>query len=424
MRSLPTLAVTASLGALSLALAPAASAAAADGPVHYLAEQLAAGGDRLTVEAGGQTYDDYGLTIDAVLGMTAAGTGGDAAAAATDYVVANSSAYIGYGEDVYSAATAKLLTFAIARGLDPRDVDGTDLVTTLRSLEQENGQFADKSEYGDYSNTLGQSFALIGLERAGINPSTASVDFLLDQQCEDGGFRLNFDDPGTTEDDACLSDPDATSLAVQALHTVGGRGPVVQSAADYLESRQDATGGVGGGATTEGINANSTGLAATAFRLAGRDDALGQALAYIDSVTFGCETPALVGGIAYNRADFDAAGADAQPSDLITRTTAQAVLGLTDETYASVSSQGQTAATPAVEECVTQEPTQDPTTEPTDDATTDEQPTEPERPAMVQTDGFVTGGASTATVLGAGGLAAVLAVSAVLLARRPARQRH
>lgn len=445
MRSVSTLALTASLGAVGLALAPAASAAAPDASVHYLADRLADGDDRLLVEAGGQSYADHGLTIDAVLGMSAAGTGGDAAAAATDWVVSASGAYIGSGDEAYAAATAKLLTFAGARGLDPRDVAGVDLVAQLRSLEQGNGQFADQSEYGDYSNTLGQSFALIGLERADVNPSTAAVDFLLAQQCDDGGFRLTFDKPDEPDDDACVSDPDATSTAVQALDVVGGHDASVQDAAEYLVGRQGADGGVAGGTTTEGVNANSAGLAAVAFRLAGRDDARARALQYLESLTFGCDTPALAGGIAYNRADFDAAtaqGADAQPDGTITRTTAQAILGQTDESYATVSASGQSAATPTLE-CATTEPTDDATdgpaadntTEPTDSATesTDEATggpadeaagdtaaPEPERPEVVQTDGATTGTPDLLLALGAGGLTAAV----VVVVRRRAASQH
>ncbi len=437
MRSVSTLALTAALGVVGLALAPTANAAGPDDSVHYLATQLAAGGDHLTVEAGGQTYPDHGLTIDAVLAMTAAGSGGDASTAATDWVVANASGYYGYGEDVYSAATAKLLTFASARNLNPRDVGGADLVAQLRSLEADTGQFVDQSEWGDYSNTLGQSFALIGLERAGINPSTASVDFLLQQQCADGGFSLEFKD-------GCVSDPDATSLAVQALDVVGGNDAAVQRAADYLESRQGADGGIGGGVATEGVNANSTGVAAVAFAVTGRTEARAEALAYLRTLTFGCDTPALAGAIAYNRADFDAAvalGADAQPDGTITRATAQAVLGLSGTSYAHVTAQGQAAATPDVD-CTAAgdddaqtptEPTQ-PTelaepAEPTgtDDAagpTTPQQPAEPVRPEMVQTDGVVAAphvGLLGLLAAGAGGAAAALVL---VLRRRPATQRH
>lgn len=434
MRSLPTLALTASVGVMGLALAPAASAASPDGSVAYLAAQLETGGNRLVTESGGQSFDDLGLTIDAVLGMSAAGTGGDASSAATDYLVAHAGTYYGAGSEVYSAATAKMLTFASARGLNPRDVGGTDLVTKLQSLEQANGQFTDQSEYGDYSNTLGQSFGIIGLKRAGTNPSPASVDFLLAQQCDDGGFSLEFKDD-------CVSDPDSTSLAVQALDTVGGHDAAVQDAADYLESRQDSSGGVGGGATTEGANANSTGLAAVAFRLAGRDGARTEALGYLDELTFGCDTPKLAGAVAYNTSDFDAAvakGESAAPDGTITRSTAQALLGRTDQSYATVTSDGQTPATPTTD-CAAPTPGGDSdgsddgsTDEPSGNSTTpsggsttpsgDSSPAaQPEIPAVVQTDGVSTGGPVWFLAFGAAGIASGLTLVA---RRRGAEQRN
>lgn len=412
MRLRPALALTASVGAAGLVLAPAATAATPDDSVAYLAGQLEAGGDRLTVESGGQTYDDLGLTIDAVLAMSAAGSGGDASAAATDYVVANAGSYYGYGEDVYAAATGKLLTFASARGLDPRSVGGVDLVAQLQSLEADSGQFVDRSQWGDYSNTLGQAFGIIGLKRAGTNPTPASVDFLLAQQCEDGGFSLEFAD-------GCVSDPDATSTAVQALAAVGGQDAAVQDAADYLEGRQGKDGGVGGGATTEGANANSTGLAATAFAVAGRDDARAQALGYLDSLTFGCETPALAGAVAYNRADFDAAvaqGAQAAPDGTITRSTAQALMGRTDSSYVTVTSGPQTPATPALD-CAAPAPGDDDSagsgsdTGSGDAGSDDDATAQPEIPAVVQTDGALSATPVWALGLGAGLGALVLTLA-------------
>lgn len=419
MRSLPTLALTASIGVVGLALAPAASAAAPDESVAYLATQLETGGNRLTVESGGQSYDDLGLTIDAILGMSASGTGGEISQTATDYVIANAGAYYGFGDEVYAAATAKLLTFVSARGLDPRDVGGVDLVEQLQSLEDENGQFVDRSEWGDYSNTLGQSFGVIGLKRAGTNPSPASIDTLLAQQCQDGGFSLDFAA-------GCVSDPDATSVAVQALETVGGHDTATASAADYLQSRQASDGGVGGGATTEGPNANSTGLAAVAFRLTGRQDARTAALGYLQSLTFGCDTPALAGGIAYNRADFDTAsarGADAAPDGTITRSTAQALLGLTDQSYASVTATNQSAATPALD-CAAPTPDGDDGTSDDDGSATPvedtDTPAAPEIPAVVQTDGVTTFAPAWPLALGA----AALAAGTTVLVRRRTRQQQ
>lgn len=340
MRSVSTLALTASLGAVGLALAPAASAAPShDGTVAYLAQQLEADGNRIQVTSEGQTFDDLGLTIDAVLAMTASGSGGDAAGAAEDYVVANADSYDGTGKEVYAGATAKLLTFASARDLDPRDVGGTDLVTQLLALERPDGQFADSSEHGDYSNTIGHSLGLIGLERAGVDPSPESIDFLLARQCGDGGFSLDY----TT---GCESDPDATSLAVQALSAVGGHESEMSRAVEHLMDEQDDAGGVGGGPTTTEVNSNSTGLAAVAFAVADQEEAHAAAVDYLESVTFGCETPALAGGIAYDRTSFEAAAAGdeaAKDTGQIIRATAPGLLGLSGESYVSVSADGQEA---------------------------------------------------------------------------------
>ena len=425
MRSTSTLALTAAVGVVGIALAPAATADAPDDSVAYLAAQIEAGDGRLTTESGGQTFDDLGLTIDAVASMSAAGSGGDVSATATDYLVDNAAGYVGSGDEVYSAATAKMLTFASVRGLDPRDVSGVDLVAQLQGLE-EDGQFVDRSEYGDYSNTLGQAFGLIGLERAGVNPSTASVDALLAQQCDDGGFTLEFGGD-------CVSDPDATSTAVQALETVGGHDDAVQDAADFLEGRQEPDGGVGGGATTEAANANSTGLAAIAFDIAGRDDARAAALGYVESLTFDCDTPAIAGAIAYDKSEFDtltAEGEDAAATGTSTRATAQALLGVAGESWGTVTAEGQSAATPTPD-CEGSAPTPGDDAGSDDDATGDDASSgndassgagdSPEIPAVVQTDGGAAGGSSGLLALGAGGLAAVVTLA---LRRRGAEQRH
>lgn len=338
MRSVPALALAASLAIVGPGLAPAASAAGHhEGTVAYLAEQLEADGDRIQVTSEGQTFDDLGLTIDTVLAMTASGSGGDASEAATDHVLANADSYDGTGAEVYAGATAKLLTFASARGLDPHDLAGTDLVAQLQHLEQPDGQFTDDSEHGDYSNTLGQSLGLISLERAGADPSTGAVDFLLAQQCDDGGFSLKY----TT---GCESDPDATALAVQALSAVGGHGSEMARAVDHLVAKQGDEGGVGGGTTTKGSNSNSTALAAVAFALADEEEAHAAAFGYLESLIFGCATPALTGALAYDKTSFEAAtaqGRDAEPTDQIIRATAPGLLALSGESYVSVSADGQ-----------------------------------------------------------------------------------
>ena len=95
---------------------------------------------------------------------------------------------LGEGDVDIPASTAKLLVFTEAQGLPTAET-----VKQLQSLRQSNGEFADtdtstgKPLSPNYANTLGQSFAIIGLVRA-KQPDATAADFLAKQQCSDGGF--------------------------------------------------------------------------------------------------------------------------------------------------------------------------------------------------------------------------------------------
>ncbi len=184
------------------------TAAAAD----FLARTLADGDDRYVYPD--STYFDGGNTIDAIIALAGSGTGATQAEESLRYLEDNLDVYVGSGGEAYAGPTAKALLAVVVAGGDPTSFGGVDLVADLEALESE-GRFSDASAYGDYSNTIGQSLALIALLRAGQTVSTASVDVLLDQQCADGGFR------GALDGDACVSDPDATAFAAQALIAAG-----------------------------------------------------------------------------------------------------------------------------------------------------------------------------------------------------------
>jgi hypothetical protein len=339
---------------------------------HSLQEQLAAGGGFFSVESEFGTYVDYGVTADAVLGLASAGTGQTQAGATTAYLADNVVNYIGFGDpdEIYAGSLAKLLNLAIVQGQDPRDFGGFDLVDTLTGLEAESGRFSDQSAYGDYSNTFGQSFALIGLERAGVDPSDAAIGFLGAQQCPGGGFQLYMDDSPCT--DAGQSDPDATALAVQALIAVGGPTDRISAGLDYLASRQGADGGVGGGGPQTAPNANSTGLAGQAFLAGGRSAQASLARDYLVGLQYGCEFPAAVrGGVAYDRAAYDAQrakGAEATPVDQDRRSTTQAILALAGTPLYALTAAGAAAQAPAPQ-CAAG-PTTQPTTPVTSPVTT------------------------------------------------------
>jgi hypothetical protein len=340
---------------LTGALATSSSAETLPDPgsaaAYYLQQQLEAGGGSFTVEGDFGAYVDYGVTADAVLALAAAGTGQVEARQATDYLAAHVVDYIGFGDpsEVYAGSVAKLVNVALVQGRDPSDFGGHDLLTTLQSLETESGRFSDDSQWGDYSNTFGQSLALIALDRAGIDPSPASIAFLGEQQCPGGGFQLYMDD--TPCSDAANSDPDATALAVQALIAVGGPAESIEAGLDFLASVQEADGGIGGGAPQTAPNANSTGLAGQAFVAGGRTAEAELARAYISGLQYGCSFPAgLRGGIAYDPAAYalqEAAGAGATPVDQDRRSTTQALLALAGTPLYEVSADGATDAAAA-----------------------------------------------------------------------------
>ncbi|MDG4838408.1 peptidase [Micromonospora sp. WMMD967] len=331
--------VGAALAALTLSLTAVPAAATASPPTlnkvdaaaGWLARQLV-DGERFEVVYDGIAYPDQGLTLDAVFAFAAAKTADTNAANAMSWLAqpAVISGYIGDGTEAYAGATAKLALGAQVRGLNPATFGGVDLLTRLNSLLTPSGRYSDRSAYGDYSNTFTQSFAVLALDRAGGAPSSA-VTFLAASRCADGGFPLLFGQP------TCVSDVDATALAVQAL-LAAGRPLVAASAAQWLVSVQGADGSF---AANGVANANSTGLAAQALFAAGRSLAWLHARQFLLSLQVTCTgTPADRGAIAYTPGGFDASTA--------ARATAQAVPGIAGAGHATLSATGAHAAAPVL----------------------------------------------------------------------------
>lgn len=304
--------------ALAVPSSAAPTADPAEAAAGWLGRQFV-GGDHLETSYDGDSFPDAGLTIDGIIALTAAGVGGDTSSAALGWLgdPANLAGYIGDGTtESYAGSTAKLALGVQIRSQNPRSfgADGVDLIERLSSRQQDNGRFTDLSEWGDFSGTFSQSFALLALHRAGESEQVSiGADYLVSQQCADGGFPQNF------ETEPCVSQVDATSLAVQALMAVGSS-PAAGEAADYLESQADGDGGFG--------NANSTGLAAAALAVAGRP-AASDAVTVLAGWQVGCSAPAADrGAIA-----FDDAGLD----DRAVRATAQALPGLVGADLATLS---------------------------------------------------------------------------------------
>jgi hypothetical protein len=178
--------------------------------------------------------------------------------------------------DRYAGSIAKLLVVAQDTGARARHFGGVNLVGRLAARVSTSsptkGRIEDKSS-GDFANTIGQIFAVRGLLKAESASGRPALKFLLEQQCNNGYFRLDFNPHKRAAKQGCrASDPadtDVTALAVIELASLRGTNPslvpALKDAIRWLRKHQRAGGGFGGGPTTSGTNANSTGLAGWAF---------------------------------------------------------------------------------------------------------------------------------------------------------------
>jgi hypothetical protein len=278
--------------------------------------------------AGPQTSDDPGLTIDAVLGLAAAGLGADEIADAAAWLdhPRGVASYAGDGDPtIYAGATAKLILLAGTVGADPRDFGDEDLIDRLEGLESEDGRFADAfdpdDEWGaDWSNTITQSLAIVALERRAGGASQDAVEYLAAQACEDGGFPLQLsDDPAQRS--PCESEVDATGFVVQAL-VAGDATAAAEAAAAWLVTIQAGDGSFG--SEDAARNSNSTGLAAAALDLVEETPAARDARRWLASVQ-ACD-----GSLPFAPED----------SGDVQRATAQGLLGLASLDLVAVTSAG------------------------------------------------------------------------------------
>ncbi|HET6167810.1 MAG TPA: hypothetical protein VFE07_13350 [Marmoricola sp.] len=254
-------------------------------------------------DSGYGAYNDYGLSLDAGLSLVALG-GHDAEVSTISDSMASAVGADHYitGEEfgdtgsTYAGAVAKAAVFAKAAGDDPASFGGVDLVSRLeaqvRTASPNEGRLFDTSTSGDYANTLGQAFAANALSAASSSEAASVIDFLLDQQCSAGFFRLSFSAEGAADQtcDAATSpspDTDATAMAVLQLSQVASPTQAVSDAIDQAEAwllgAQHADGSFGGGASTEAANTNSTGLAGWALGELGDDAAATKAATWVRS---------------------------------------------------------------------------------------------------------------------------------------------
>jgi hypothetical protein len=267
--ALPAQAVTSSVAAPSTTLSTTAYQQRAGQAASWQASQLSRG----RIHNGQFGFDDWGLTVDTGL-MLAADGSQQAKLARLQRTVRNHYAdYTGKGGEKYAGAVAKTLVLVRVLRKNPRDFGSANVRAQLRRLMDrsgpDRGRFSDASEFGDNSNVIGQSYAVLGLARTGGVPQ-AAVGYLLKQRCPAGFFRLFPVTGQTCRQSDGSPDVDATSLAVQALLSARQHGATVpagsiRESARWLASAQRRNGSFGGGFTTQNSNSNSTGLAANAL---------------------------------------------------------------------------------------------------------------------------------------------------------------
>jgi hypothetical protein len=344
---------------LLLAAPTAAAAAPTDpdvlaGASGYLVDQLDP--DTQLVENEEFGFTDQGLTADVVLALTA--TGGDpdqvAATVAALTTAEQVDTYVSGGSatERYAGSFAKLALTVQATGGDPTDVAGRDLLAELAELTQaadadQPGRISDVSEFGDFSSVITQSLAILAFSAAEQDLPERSLDFLLDDQCETGGFTNEFGDaPG------CVGDPDATGFAVQALLAAGAN--EADAALAWLESIRTEEGAwVSDDLSGDPVaNANSTGLASQAFTAAGSDTEASRAFLVSLQDDQTC-------GFRYQASDPDA---DA-------RATVQAVPALTEAPFLALADGSFTPAELGTDPCAeADDPSDDPGDDPGDDS--------------------------------------------------------
>lgn len=349
-------------------------AADAESAAAWLVDQLDDGLVSAVFE--GKASPDYGLTADVLLALTKLDAEGDDRDAILASLATNVDAYIGAGSESYAGATGKLATAVQEAGGDPSSFGGQNLIekvdARLVADGGEAGRALDASSFGDYSNTIGQSWVVRGL--AGGKASKASVEsataYLLHQQCADGAFRSAMftvaapageDDPatdgdetmpavlpvdrecgdGSTESDDDLT-VDATAFGIQAMLTatesgVDGLQDNIDGAVEWLLEQQADDGSfLNDGA----VNTNTTGLAAATLRAVGEDDAADDAVEWIGDHQIDDELAEVDslsderGAIAFDLDALkqgEAAGITDATRDQWIRATAQASVGVLDE---------------------------------------------------------------------------------------------
>jgi hypothetical protein len=343
-RAVLGLTTTAALLGGSLTAPAQAATPEADAAGDWLAGQLT-GGIAYNEQF---DFDDIGLTLDVYLALQELGVRPGAQDRILDAVEPQVGGYVGADGEAYAAQYGKLLTAVQLGDRRPGRYAGGGLFATLRTLVKDDGKRAgrasDRSEFGNFTETIGQSFVVEAFALAGRLPlAKSTTGYLLKQQCDRGYFRESMKGSLTCQGGRSKgvgeASVDATAIAVEALRTarragVKGLRDDIRDAHRWLRDAQNRNGSFTG---NDVPNANSTGLAASALAHSAYPAAARKAARWVSrrqvtaSNSAGTPLADEVGAVAYSTSTFRAGESDGitvTTRDEWRRATAQAAAGL------------------------------------------------------------------------------------------------
>lgn len=233
-------------------------------------------------------FADFGLTIDGLFALSAAGGADDTLAGVTDFLQhgkdgnergIDSWTLIGTAY-AQGGSLAKEAVAAEVTGSDPRSFGGHDLIAALKgtvcAAADTSAGCADKGNYAYATSVFSQSLGVIAQLRAGDTAAAAGpVAYLRSLQNPDGSWPSLIPAKGDKE-------VDSTAMAMMALDLAPGKdaADAVAKGASWLAAGQLADGGFHGAA---GDSVNSAALAIQGLALEGTTYAgqIGKARAFL-----------------------------------------------------------------------------------------------------------------------------------------------
>jgi hypothetical protein len=212
---------------------------------QWLTGKLTPGG---YIPGGSPGTANYSETVNTLLALGAANVNLALARTGLAYMEDNADAYIAANGSDGPGQLSLLILTAHALGADPTNFGGTNLVSRLLATEQPNGRFGTDAQVPAFnSGPYDQGLALAALKAVGLVAPAASVSWLQQAQCPNGGWTAP--DP---VDNPCNGDPgigggpdtNTTALALQGLAAQSSLTQSISSSAlSFLETGQNADGG-------------------------------------------------------------------------------------------------------------------------------------------------------------------------------------